>query len=81
MDFRAGMLVPEGQDAKTRSDIDLLFDGLPGLIDLEIVPEMLYWTNRGEYPMGSTLNRAFVGPRGWRGRRRSWGLERRRPGW
>ena len=64
MDFRAGMLVPEGQDAKTRSDIELLFDGLPELIDLKIVPEMLCWTNRGEYLMGNTLNRAFVGPEG-----------------
>lgn len=64
--FRAGMLMPEGQDAKTRSDIELLFDGLPEPIDLEIVSDsqMLYWTDRGEYPIGNTLNRAFVGPEG-----------------
>lgn len=62
--FPAGMLMPEGQDAKARSDIELLFDGLPEPIHLEIVPEMLYWTDRGEYPIGNTLNRAFVGPEG-----------------
>ena len=64
--FRAGMVMPDGQNAKTRSDIELLFDGLPEPIDLEIVSDsqMLYWTDRGEYPIGNTLNRAFVGPEG-----------------
>jgi hypothetical protein len=38
----------EGQDAKTRSDIELLFDGLPEPIDLEIVSDsqVVYWTDR-----------------------------------
>jgi hypothetical protein len=56
--------MPPGETAETRSDIEVLFEGLPEPIDLEIVPQtqMLYWTDRGEYPMGSTLNTAFVGP-------------------
>ena len=64
--FRANMTMPAGEDAKTRSDVEVLFDKLPEPIDLEIVPEsqMLYWTDRGEYPMGNTLNRAYVGLEG-----------------
>lgn len=62
--FRANIAMPPGETAETRSDIEVLFEGLPEPIDLEIVPQtqMLYWTDRGEYPMGNTLNRAFVGP-------------------
>jgi hypothetical protein len=41
----------------------LLFDSLPEPIDLEFEPEsqILYWTDRGEYPLGNTLNKAYVG--------------------
>jgi hypothetical protein len=55
--------MPTGEIASNRSDIELLFDKLPEPIDLEIDTdnEMLYWTDRGEYPFGNTLNRAFVG--------------------
>jgi len=42
------MLMSEGQDAKTRSDIEWLFVGLPEPIDLEMVSQMLYWADRGE---------------------------------
>lgn len=64
--FRAGIEIPLGESASSRSDIELLFDHLPEPIDLEIdtQAQVLYWTDRGEYPMGNTLNKANVGPGG-----------------
>ncbi|KAF1941672.1 3-hydroxyacyl-CoA dehydrogenase-like protein [Clathrospora elynae] len=61
--FRANMQTPSGETASSRSDIELLFDHLPEPIDLEFEPESqtLYWTDRGEYPLGNTLNKAYVG--------------------
>lgn len=60
--FRANIEMPAGQTATTRTDIELLFEDLPEPIDLELDPETetLYWTDRGEHPMGNTLNRASV---------------------
>ena len=57
------MQMPNGETASSRSDIELLFDSLPEPIDLEFEPESqtLYWTDRGEYPLGNTLNKAYVG--------------------
>jgi hypothetical protein len=49
---------------RRRGRISSCFDGLPEPIDPEIVLEMLYWMDHGEYPMGNMLNRAFVGPKG-----------------
>jgi len=56
--FRANMNMPPGEDAKTRSDIDTILTGLPEPIDLEIDPEAgrLYWTDRGDPPIGNTIN-------------------------
>ena len=34
--FRAGIDIPPGESAGTRSDIEVLYDGLPEPIDLEI---------------------------------------------
>ncbi|KAF7594644.1 hypothetical protein BBP40_008734 [Aspergillus hancockii] len=61
--FRANIEIPAGENASNRSDIEILLEGLPEPIDLDIVPEtqMLYWTDRGEHPLGNTLNRADVG--------------------
>jgi hypothetical protein len=61
--FRAGIDIPAGETASNRSDIELVFENLPEPIDLEIDSETqtLYWTDRGEHPLGCTLNRAFVG--------------------
>lgn len=61
--FRASTTTPEGETGASRSDIELLFDKLPEPIDLEFEPESktLYWTDRGEYPLGNTLNSAYVG--------------------
>src|SRR5277367_3920021 len=57
--LRAGITLPQGQTAADRRDIELLYDGLPEPIDLDIEPEdrMLYWTDRGDPPLGNTVNR------------------------
>ncbi|KAF3007591.1 hypothetical protein E8E13_007643 [Curvularia kusanoi] len=61
--FRANIQIPEGESASSRSDVELLFDKLPEPIDLEFEDDSqtLYWTDRGEYPLGNTLNSAYVG--------------------
>jgi 3-hydroxyacyl-CoA dehydrogenase/sugar lactone lactonase YvrE len=61
--FRAPMDIPEGQTAENRTDIETVFEGLPEPIDLEFDEDTttLYWTDRGEHPIGCTLNRASVG--------------------
>lgn len=61
--FRANMQMPANETASSRSDIELLFDHLPEPIDLEFEADgqTLYWTDRGEYPLGNTLNKAYVG--------------------
>jgi sugar lactone lactonase YvrE len=56
--LRAGLSLPPGETAATRSDVEILWDGLPEPIDLEIVGDRLYWTDRGAAPRGNTLNRA-----------------------
>jgi hypothetical protein len=58
--FRAGIEIPKGQSAANRTDIEVLFDGLPEPIDLELdlKNRMLYWTDRGDPPRGNTVNRA-----------------------
>ncbi|KAB8218899.1 hypothetical protein BDV33DRAFT_118270 [Aspergillus novoparasiticus] len=64
--FRANIDMSPGETVSNRSDIELLFDHLPEPIDLEIDAneDMLYWTDRGEYPQGNSVNRAFVGSPG-----------------
>jgi hypothetical protein len=58
--FRAGIEIPNGQSASNRTDIDVLFDGLPEPIDLELDHKnrVMYWTDRGDPPRGNTVNRA-----------------------
>jgi DNA-binding beta-propeller fold protein YncE len=58
--FRAGIEIPTGQTASNRVDIELLYDGLPEPIDLELDPNnrVVYWTDRGDPPRGNTVNRA-----------------------
>jgi len=50
--FRANIDIPKGETAATRTDIELLFDGLPEPIDLELDREnrFIYWTDRGDPP-------------------------------
>ncbi|KAF5630050.1 alcohol dehydrogenase [Fusarium sp. NRRL 52700] len=58
--FQANIDFQPSEDAKTRTDIEVLFQGLPEPIDLEIdeSENVLYWTDRGELPNGNTINRA-----------------------
>src|SRR6516164_3429351 len=58
--FRAGIEIPAGQTASDRADIEVLYDGLPEPIDLELDlnNRVLYWTDRGDPPRGNTVNRA-----------------------
>src|ERR1700730_17801466 len=58
--FRANLEIPKGQTPSNRNDIEVLFDGLPEPIDLDLdLPNgMVYWTDRGDPPRGNTVNRA-----------------------
>ncbi len=60
--FRANIVMPAGETATTRTDIETLFDGLPEPIDLELdlANRILYWTDRGDPPRGNTVNRAPI---------------------
>jgi DNA-binding beta-propeller fold protein YncE len=58
--FCAGLEMPEGQSATDRQDIEVLYDGLPEPIDLDLdlSTRMMYWTDRGDPPLGNTVSRA-----------------------
>jgi hypothetical protein len=60
--LRAGIELPEGEDAASRTDIEVWLDNLPEPIDLELDLEsrVLYWTDRGNPPLGNTVNRASI---------------------
>ncbi|KFY02251.1 hypothetical protein O988_02290 [Pseudogymnoascus sp. VKM F-3808] len=66
--MRAGYDIPAGETAESRSDIEVLFEGLPEPTDLEIDEEgeVLYWCDRGELPLGNTVNCASVAKGGKR---------------
>lgn len=53
---RASFDIPAGETSEDRSDIEVLFEGLPEPIDLELDLErrLIYWTDRGD----DTVNRA-----------------------
>jgi hypothetical protein len=59
---RANIEIPEGETPTSRSDIEVWFDHLPEPIDLELdlTNRMMYWTDRGDPPLGNTVNRASV---------------------
>ena len=60
--LRAGIDLPRGKTAASRLDVELLFDGLPEPIDLELDLEhrVLYWTDRGDPPRGNTVSRTHI---------------------
>ncbi|KAJ6597520.1 3-hydroxyacyl-CoA dehydrogenase-like protein [Mycena vulgaris] len=58
--FRANIEPPAGSKPETRTDVEILFDGLPEPIDLDYHDGFLYWTDRGDPPFGNSLNRANV---------------------
>jgi hypothetical protein len=55
---RAGIAMPEGQSSLDRTDIEVLFEGLPEPvdIDLDLQSGHIYWTDRGD----DTINRAPI---------------------
>ena len=59
---RAGIDIPAGESAAHRGDIEVVFKDLPEPIDLEIdhTARILYWTDRGDPPLGNTVNRAAL---------------------
>jgi hypothetical protein len=61
--FRAGIDMPHGQVPANRTDIEVLFEGLPEPIDLELDLQghVLYWTDRGDPPRGNTVSRTPLG--------------------
>jgi hypothetical protein len=60
--FRAKIDIPKGETPADRTDIEVLFDGLPEPIDLELdlKNRFIYWTDRGDPPRGNTVNRASI---------------------
>src|SRR5882724_6978302 len=60
--FRANIEIPPGENASTRTDIEVLFDKLPEPIDLELdlKNRVLYWTDRGNPPRGNSVSRASI---------------------
>jgi hypothetical protein len=60
--FRASTEIPNGQSPENRTDVEVLFEGLPEPIDLEldVYNRMLYWTDRGDPPRGNTVNCAPI---------------------
>jgi sugar lactone lactonase YvrE len=58
---RANLEIPAGQTAANRTDIEVLFSGLPEPIDLELnlKRQQLYWTDRGD----NTISRAPLYPK------------------
>ena len=58
--FRANLEIPKGQGPAFREDIEVLFEGLPEPIDLDLdlKNRIMYWTDRGDPPRGNTVNRA-----------------------
>ena len=59
---RARVRFPPGETAANRTDIEILYDGLPEPIDLELDLEgrYLYWTDRGNPPRGNSVNRTDI---------------------
>lgn len=55
---RAPIELSQGEDSTNRSDIEVLFEGLPEPIDidLDLINRMIYWTDRGD----DTINRAPI---------------------
>jgi hypothetical protein len=61
---RANLDIPKGENPADRSDIEVLFDGLPEPIDLDLDLDnrLIYWTDRGDAPHGNTVSRAHMDP-------------------
>jgi hypothetical protein len=62
--LRANLEIPKGETAARRSDIEVLFSGLPEPIDMDVdlSTHLMYWTDRGDPPNGNTVSRAPMDP-------------------
>ena len=60
--FRANTDMPRGQTPTNRLDVEVLVEGLPEPIDLELDLEhrILYWTDRGDPRRGNTVSRTPI---------------------
>ncbi|KAM0722108.1 hypothetical protein Q7P37_001549 [Cladosporium fusiforme] len=60
--YAAPLQMPAGKTAANREDIEVVQDKLSECIDLEMDDEtgVLYWTSRGELPLGNTLNKKQI---------------------
>lgn len=62
---RASMNVPKGENAARRTDIEVLFDGMPEPVDLalDVKTRTMYWTSDGGTgPAANTVSRAPMDP-------------------
>jgi len=62
---RASMNIPKGEDSAQRTDIQVLFDGLPEPVDLalDLKTRTMYWTSDGGAgPAADTVSRAAMDP-------------------
>jgi hypothetical protein len=55
---RARLAMPAGENSENRSDVEILYDGLPEPIDIDLDVEQgfIYWTDRGD----DTVNRGPI---------------------
>jgi sugar lactone lactonase YvrE len=62
--LRTGIDLPAGETAAGRGDIEVLFEGLPEPIDLELdlTERVLYWSDRGDPPRGNSVSRSPMDP-------------------
>jgi hypothetical protein len=60
--LRASIDMPRGCTATNRLDVEVLFEGLPEPIDLELdlVHRALYWTDRGDPSRGNSVSRTPI---------------------
>src|SRR5277367_4439859 len=60
--FRASIDMPRGRTPTNRLDVEVLFEGLPEPIDLELdlAHRVLYWTDRGVPPRGNSVSRTPI---------------------
>jgi hypothetical protein len=67
--LRANLDIPKGESPANRSDIEVLYSGLPEPIDLDLdlSNRLIYWTDRGDAPRGNTVNRARMEPSAQKG--------------
>jgi 3-hydroxyacyl-CoA dehydrogenase/DNA-binding beta-propeller fold protein YncE len=60
--LRTNIELPKGETPANRTDIELLLADLPEPIDLDLDlnNRMIYWTDRGNPPLGNTVSRAPI---------------------